>query len=521
MPFAARVVFLLMFFVLRENADAQAVALDCPLPNDSSARMTVVDIAKKSEGPKRYYVGFGSKRNETLPLGSHSFVLFGVSGPNDRGRLRKVGRVLTLGIPLFGERVDFEAYSFNALISSDPRERIPAVLQALIPLIPSTVDGQMLPENVLPSQIDQLLILGLDKDQYERAKKKLGEWDYRKYRLGSADCLTVVQEIARELGLETPDRLTSPTPETYISDLKRTVGRPQHVNPPAGASEDWTGYDGPVADGQPFGCGQMRFRDSSTYDGKFRHTRPSGYGIWSFPGKGVYRGRVVAGAPTGDGELRFHDGSLWKGHWSPAGAGTDSGSIPWLRADLEGGTKVEHDGSWQTGTFTNGKLSGAAQIRGADGSAYEGITANGAPSGHGRLRTADGTTCEGNFDNGVLNGHAVCSSPNGEHYNGNFANGHRHDTQAHWKRSDGFYCHMSRWNNGNADVLQRCIDANGSIFVINISTGVAVVDGKATSYARQTSPGRNARPPSLTPILPLVLPVLPSGISGTVTPGRP
>lgn len=158
-----------------------------------------ISIANRSEMTGKYEVGFCGRPSEK-GIPTHAFVMLTHTDPSGNITMKSIGHTA--------------ADKVNAVLSwfGDPAE---GFLEA----------------EKFTHQKQMCLNVGVDLDQYAKVlahtESALEEFGFdtkntniiRSYKLGEKDCLSYVIDIAKDLGIKTPDRGKYQLPYSYIKEL--------------------------------------------------------------------------------------------------------------------------------------------------------------------------------------------------------------------------------------------------------------------------------------------------------------
>lgn len=185
-------------------------------------------------------------------------------------------------------------------------------------------------------------------------------------------------------------------------------------------------WQGPQRDGQPAGRGvwqlasgdqihgrfvggeaegavEIRYARGERYVGAIRDRRPHGPGEWRLADGSTLAAYFVEGDAQAPYRLRRPDGARVVGRRASLPDGPLDGTAVWQASDLasaavfEGefagggaqtrlrGVRLDPDGGWAAGDFTDFRLDGPATIRYRDGWIYRGAVRDGRPAGRGEL----------------------------------------------------------------------------------------------------------------------------------------
>jgi hypothetical protein len=64
-----------------------------------------------------------------------------------------------------------------------------------------------------------VLVIWLEKEEYERSRKVIEQWRGRGYKLFESDCVSFMEDVAKSLHLNTPQRFLAPSPVWFVRAL--------------------------------------------------------------------------------------------------------------------------------------------------------------------------------------------------------------------------------------------------------------------------------------------------------------
>ena len=214
--------------------------------------------------------------------------------------------------------------------------------------------------------------------------------DPQPYVLGSNDCVTFVQTIAKQVGLNPPGRdVLNTLPVEYIKALKQSAIATQTTTlsdgstwsgPLVGKSDDFGGF--------PAGFGTFTCKDGSSWLGKQYGYQKVGPGVVTYPGQYTMHADFdIDGMVQGPFQVNFDNG------------GTLSGIM--VDGYIEGiGTETNPNGWSYTGTFYANRASGSGCLTWKDGSKWVGPFNSGMANGKGWLYLPNGERWWATYNNG-------------------------------------------------------------------------------------------------------------------------
>lgn len=142
------------------------------------------------------------------------------------------------------------------------------------------------------------------------------------------------------------------------------------------------------------GNGVYLYSDKSRYEGPFANNQPNGKGQIYYASGSVFDGMTIAWVKTGFGKYNYYTKDYYEGNFK--------------NDKFEGtGKFVTSDGSTYEGLYKEGQLNGNGALTFKDGDKYVGNFVSDMPDGTGILYYFDGNRFEGTFKKGRKNGSGI------------------------------------------------------------------------------------------------------------------
>lgn len=221
---------------------------------------------------------------------------------------------------------------------------------------------------------------------------------------------------------------------------------------------DGTEYIGKASASAIEGEGKMTFANGDTYEGSFTDGKRSGNGKYTWVNGDYYEGNWNSDQMSGTGIYHFENGSSMSGEFleNSFENGTiiiinSNGKYTFEYKDQELLNVVMElkNGTYYSGTITDGKLTGDAEIKYSNGDTYEGKVIDGNKSGSGIYYWDSGAWYEGSWENDQMNGkgtYRYSSKEPGYKIIGNFLNSAPNGECQYYVNSSDAY--KTDWANG-------------------------------------------------------------------------
>jgi hypothetical protein len=206
------------------------------------------------------------------------------------------------------------------------------------------------------------------------------------------------------------------------------------------------------------GSGKMTFVSGDIFEGSFVDGCRKGKGVYTWSSGDKYDGEWASDQMTGTGTYTYSDGSYASGTFDKNTfvngsyhIENDFGNYSFTITDGQP-TDVEMSlvsGTTYSGTMSDGKLSGQAQIKYSNGDQYNGNVTDGQKSGQGTYKWTSGASYEGKWSEDQMNGSGTYfypSSDDGYKLAGSFENGKPNGECQYYTNSSTHY--QTDWTNG-------------------------------------------------------------------------
>lgn len=206
------------------------------------------------------------------------------------------------------------------------------------------------------------------------------------------------------------------------------------------------------------GSGKMTFVSGDIFEGSFVDGCRNGKGVYTWSSGDKYDGEWASDQMTGTGTYTYSDGSYASGTFDKNTfvngsyhIENDFGNYTFTITDGQP-TDVEMSlvsGTTYSGTMSDGKLSGQAQIKYSNGDQYNGNVTDGQKSGQGTYKWTSGASYEGKWSEDQMNGSGTYFYPSSDYgykLAGSFENGKPNGECQYYTNSSTHY--QTDWTNG-------------------------------------------------------------------------